>query len=264
LKTLDGGATWIPTPIDHVLNSVFFINSDTGFAVGGNDYGNYNGVILKTTDAGATWNELSSGTTHPLRSVFFIDANTGFAVGDFGTIIKTTDGGNTWNSEQSGTIMPFYSVWFTNMNKGYVVGTDGIYKTLNGGLNWTADSSGTWNSFTSVCFTDSTTAYVVGASGCILKTGNGGTSSIETKQKVAEKFLLYPNPANQEIRITTLKRNQEEINIIIFKMNGEEILNQHYRNSSQVEIDVSMFLKGIYLVKIQDKEAAEVKKLMIE
>jgi hypothetical protein len=52
------------------------------------------GKIFKTTDGGATWDTLISGTTHGLLSVHFpVNALTGYAVGRGGTILKTTDGG---------------------------------------------------------------------------------------------------------------------------------------------------------------------------
>jgi hypothetical protein len=51
------------------------------------------GIILKTIDGGATWEELPSGTTDILWSVYFPSADTGYAVGEKGTILKTTNGG---------------------------------------------------------------------------------------------------------------------------------------------------------------------------
>ncbi len=52
-----------------------------------------NGLILRTTDGGATWTTESSGTEIGLSSVCFVDQNTGWAVGSTGTILKYTSGG---------------------------------------------------------------------------------------------------------------------------------------------------------------------------
>ena len=264
LKTIDSGVTWTSTGINHVLNSVYFPDANTGYAVGGNDYMNPYGVIFKTTDGGDTWSELSSGTTHPLHSVFFTDVNTGYVAGDYGTIRKTINGGTTWTALQSGTSDYFNSVYFSTANKGYVVGNGGILKTINSGITWIADSSGTWNTLNSVFFTDTATGYVVGYSGTILKTGNGGETSVKRLPPQENSFTIYPNPANNRIRIITTKSVQEEILVTILTISGDPMMNDRFRYSNQIEMDVSMLAKGIYLVKIQTEEGMEVKKLVVE
>ncbi|MCX6247635.1 MAG: YCF48-related protein [Bacteroidetes bacterium] len=71
------------------LNSVYFANANTGYAVG------FYGTIMKTSNGGTDWTIQNSGTPSHLSSVYFTDANTGYAVGDMGTILKTTNGGNS-------------------------------------------------------------------------------------------------------------------------------------------------------------------------
>ena len=80
-----------PLPQGNLLESVFFTDSNTGYAVGNA------GTILKTADGGVTWSIYSSGPINQLNSVFFTDANTGFAAGTGSTgdlILKTSDAGN--------------------------------------------------------------------------------------------------------------------------------------------------------------------------
>src|SRR5262249_56873550 len=87
---------------------VSFTDVNKGTVVGC-DYSGYDddgactGVILRTTDGGATWEWQSSGTTEPLSAVSFTDANTGTVVGARGTILRTTDGGATWKARPSGS-----------------------------------------------------------------------------------------------------------------------------------------------------------------
>src|SRR5258707_2060828 len=57
------------------------------------------GIILRSSDGGATWTLQSSGTTDALAGDSFVDADTGTAVGHVGTIFRTTDGGATWGPE---------------------------------------------------------------------------------------------------------------------------------------------------------------------
>jgi len=68
------------------LASVYFIDANTGYAVG------KSGTILKTTDGGTNWTALSSGITSGLGAVYFTDANTGY-IGGEGKILKTINGG---------------------------------------------------------------------------------------------------------------------------------------------------------------------------
>jgi hypothetical protein len=87
-----------PLPQGNPLQSVFFVDNNTGYTVGSA------GTILKTTNGGANWASQSSGTTNTLFSVHFpLDAQTGYAVGEFGTILKTTDGG-VWVEEETAEI----------------------------------------------------------------------------------------------------------------------------------------------------------------
>jgi hypothetical protein len=174
-------------------------------------------------DGGITWDGLTSGTDYKLRSVYFTDVNTGYALSYYGTIIKTIDGGATWNALSNGTSNLLYSVFFTNSNTGYAVGEGGT----------------------------------------ILKTTNGGVTIIEETKPLELKFSLYPNPANSKIIITNTGKLAKEIIISILSINGQPIMHEKFQNQNLMELDVSTFTKGIYLVKIETRTGIEVKKLVI-
>lgn len=53
------------------------------------------GVIIATSNGGATWVKQRSGTSENLNAVTFTDATHGWAVGESGTILATTNGGAT-------------------------------------------------------------------------------------------------------------------------------------------------------------------------
>ena len=63
------------------LFSVFFTNSNTGYAVGV-DWSLGTNLILKTTNGGNSWMVKSFGESCVLYSVCFTDENTGYAVGE--------------------------------------------------------------------------------------------------------------------------------------------------------------------------------------
>src|ERR1035438_9811671 len=80
-------AQWTPlmSGTTNSLNSVYFINTNTGYVAGDS------GTILKTINGGISWSKLSSGTMKHLASVYFTSDNTGVVVGDSGTLLKTSD-----------------------------------------------------------------------------------------------------------------------------------------------------------------------------
>ena len=160
-----------PLPQGVNLNSVYFTDANNGYAVG------LDGVILKTIDAGTSWNEQNSGTINGLSDIYFTDADTGYAVGSGSSLLKTTDGGLNWNL-LPGAPISLSSVFFTSPSVGYAVGTNGssatISKTINGGITWTAQLTTPVTNFNSVYFCNDSTGYVVGNGGRIFKTTNGG------------------------------------------------------------------------------------------
>ncbi|MEJ2616351.1 MAG: YCF48-related protein [Ignavibacteriaceae bacterium] len=172
LKTTDGGVSWISEqPTEHILQTMFFINKDTGW-IAGNE-----GVILKTTNAGSTWvSQQMNGTDYgTLTSLCFIDENTGWASGsgldiDGGVILKTTDGGNNWSLQHSGYNRFIYSVFFNNSSSGWAAGDEGImFSTHNGGSDWELQGSGTFADLYSVNIESHRNGFSVGNDGTILK-----------------------------------------------------------------------------------------------
>ena len=81
----------------HLL-TVTFASDTTVFAAGGD------GVVLKSTDAGASWADVSISTDTDIQSIDFVDDNIGYAVdsnsvgNSSATIFKTTDGGASWQA----------------------------------------------------------------------------------------------------------------------------------------------------------------------
>ena len=257
LKTIDGGESWtvLSSGTTNHLTSVYFLNSTTGFAVGGG------GTILKTTDGGIIWTSISSGTSGELLSVFFPDSNTGY-VGGFG-ILKTIDGGSSWTSLSSASNYDVHSIYFTDANIGYAVCGGIIIKTINGGITWTF-SSPTCKWFSSVYFTDANTGYVVGDEGTILKTTNGGGTFNDEIEYPEQTFSIYPNPANNKVAITGNRYFLGETIITIFDINGKQVMNNELQNQNTIEIDVSTLEKGMYLLKIETMVGIECKKLFIQ
>jgi len=115
------------------LYGVCFPSAAIGFIVG------EGGLILRTLDAGLTWNEQASGTTYDLRSITCPSIYTAFAAGDHGTILKTNNGGATWAKMPTTVTTNFESINFNDLFHGVVVGGDpGQTFFTDDGITWTS------------------------------------------------------------------------------------------------------------------------------
>ena len=143
----------------------------TGYAVG------RKGRIIKTANAGTSWDTVSSGTSNDLNAVYFNDADNGVMLGSGGMIRKTSNAGASWTDSYTGLTSALNSCFFTDPDTGYAVGAGGsIIKSYDGGSNWNLLSSGFTNALLSVLFRNADTGIVTGTAGLILYTTNGGTN----------------------------------------------------------------------------------------
>ena len=165
------GWTWQnPFPQGHRLQDMFFPDGQTGYAVG------RFGSIIATTDGGAHWQALSSGTHAQLNGVAFSDAATGTVVGDGGTILRTTDRGRSWLPQPCPVTLNLQCVSFLDGDRGLCVGDRGILlRTTDGGATWSADTLDTWNQLHAVTLVADDRAYVAGLS-ALYRSDDGGAS----------------------------------------------------------------------------------------
>jgi len=90
----------------------------------------------------------------------------------------------------------------------------------------------------------------------------------ETKSIVpAEaRFILYPNPAVNDLQITSDLQLSGTIEIGIFDMLGNQLLSEKVEANEQMlnqTINLKSFATGTYLVKIKNKDTEAVNKLVI-
>ncbi len=147
----------------------------------------YDGLMVKTTDGGATWSEVMVGTTDRLRRMHFISKTAGWVVGSEGIIFKTIDGGKTWQSLDSGVDTSLYGVFFIDDNNGFVVGDDDhVLKTTDGGETWETTVLTTGEDFRGVGFIDTNKGWVVGKDNVLLHTNDGGETWVNQNISLIE------------------------------------------------------------------------------
>lgn len=177
LRTTNAGLNWsLQTNLyRNNLTSVCFTDFQNSFATG------LGGTLLKSTNAGISWDSIYINQFQSYYCVRFTNASTGYVTSS-GMILKTTNAGLNWSSQTVSINRPLYSIWFTNDNSGYAIGADDSYgavsyRTSNGGANWINVIVPSINSnMYSVHFTDPLSGYSVGEEGRIIKTTNGGSN----------------------------------------------------------------------------------------
>lgn len=181
----------------NTLSDVYFINPDTGFAVGSN-------TILKTVDGGLNWQTFSANNSI-FQGVCFSNVTTGFAVGqDYiagkSTIMKTTNCGVTWIPNNLTTSSILNDIFFISPMMGFIVGSNGYaLKTINGGINWQVMNTGVTDILLAVNFTDTLNGIIVGGgpnSSKILKTTDGGKNwdSVISPSSEFLQGVFFPSP----------------------------------------------------------------------
>ncbi len=147
LHTEDGGKSWTPQECKDfdaavkaagwdrpkpTLYGICFLDKDHGWLTG------MDGVIIRTTDGGKTWNTLPSGTDKPIYSIQ-IKGNRGWAVGNKGIYLMSEDGGATWHPKDKVIKTKYWlrQIAFNDEKNGLVVGATGTVATTNdGGNTW--------------------------------------------------------------------------------------------------------------------------------
>lgn len=123
------------------LRCVTFVDATTGFAAGAS------GVILKSTDAGASWRSVGPGGTYDFRGISFSDSTRGWVISLLGQVFKTTDAGETWTlvSDDAGgdsyVVERFYDIDMWSSSTGFAIGgaqdtQPMVAKTVNAGSFW--------------------------------------------------------------------------------------------------------------------------------
>ncbi len=284
LKTTDGGNT-LEEQISSVSGNLFsikFVNSNSGFICG--MYGN----IVKTINGGAEWFEQSVLPLHILNSITFLDENTGYVVGGnlswpgytpSSYIGKTTNGGLNWITQLDTTGHFLSQINFVNQYTGYVCGSpdfsdlsgcwhNKFYKTTNSGNEWIELSTPILESFTSIYFNDANTGFAVGCGGKILKTTNGGITSIYSfSNEVPSQYILeqnYPNPFNPSTNINFSIPVSSFVTLKVFNIMGKEIeilVNENLNPGVyNFDFDAKDLASGIYFYKLtagSSREAVE-------
>ncbi|MCU7493480.1 MAG: YCF48-related protein [Bacteroidota bacterium] len=180
----DMGVSWHYTPSQPFratedIKSIFFKDEFNGW-VGGDK-----GVIYKTTDGGASWQEKTDTLAYKasVNAIYFPSSDTGYICGGIGTakIAKTVDGGESWKEVTIPSIPDeeFKAMIWENSLKGIIVGSRrGFLSTTDGGNSWSIkpvnNTPLTMFRMNAITKSEPGKFFMCGTSGRILKSTDGG------------------------------------------------------------------------------------------
>ncbi len=186
-RTADAGESWLlcATPVNGPLYSVCFLTDRVGWVAGGRispHLRTASGILLTTTDGGATWQDLSTPRLPLLRYVQFFDLQQGIAVGDstseFPTgVLRTNDGGKTWEPVRGPAAEGWRCGSFLDPNAGVVARSPGSFQSVGGGrlLPALIAPSGL-RGMQDIVIRPDLTGWLVGDGGLVMTTDSAGVS----------------------------------------------------------------------------------------
>ena len=95
----------------------------------------------------------------------------------------------------------------------------------------------------------------------------GDTNQFKPAQNNISEINLYPNPVSDKLTIHWLKADSSPTRLSVSDLNGKLIYSNEFEgvNASEViELDVTSWISGIYIIRIEDNTSITIKKLFKE
>lgn len=194
IKTADGGLHWstLSSGVDFYLKRIQFVNSQTGFVIGGDSTGGY---LLKTENAGLSWKVTDLHLPEPgwPTGIYFFDADKGFVTGK-NFFKKTINGGTTWTDVLNNAPENFTDISFKTSSVGFATaGAGKYYITVDTGNTWQVRQSEVNETLVEICHAASQSFALSGTHLVSLQSGK-----VETDFKLPGgiRRLLFLNDVN--------------------------------------------------------------------
>jgi len=141
---------------------------------------NWQGDLLRTEDAGDSWETIPAGIVGGFDQITFIDERIGWATTIDGRVVRTTDAGRTWVSISAlgdTTWGPgLGQIGFVDEKHGWIVHPLFFWRTEDGGTTWEQSPSpyGPKGSVAYCLFINPKVGWLSGSGGSIYSTQDGG------------------------------------------------------------------------------------------
>ncbi|MBE2190143.1 MAG: hypothetical protein IAE98_11810, partial [Candidatus Kapabacteria bacterium] len=143
-RSIDGGNRWYFVDVypDYIIHKILFTNSNTGWIIAENKQDQEWNILLKTENAGSTWEKIDLQSILPdsdeyadVLDIYFLDSLNGW-IASWYAIYRTYDGGLTWQILND-KLRWFEILHFNDDKNGWCIRDRKLYNTSDGGINWT-------------------------------------------------------------------------------------------------------------------------------
>jgi photosystem II stability/assembly factor-like uncharacterized protein len=280
-RTTDAGQTWQTIDLTAYAGGLvdcYFWSVDSGMVVGcTGGYNNSYGLVLGTSDGGATWTERYRTTqvADLCWKITFPTPRTGYiSIEDFNggalRCLKTTDHGQTWREVliASNTVFNSEGIGFINDSVGWVGGnylSPEVYSTTDGGRSWILNSLyanlnrfrffGDTLGYASGDFVYRITPQAVGLPG-LLPAASGVVGE------------CYPNPVvNGRASLPITLRARGTVTLRLTDVLGREIVRRTTTvaaGAQAVPLPVEGLCTGLYFCRVQTPSGEQVRRVMVQ
>lgn len=216
--------------------------------------------LIKTTDAGDSWNLVSNpDLVESMRDVFVEDANTLYVAGGAGIVQKTTDGGSTWTTITGNySITPGQMFAISSADKNTIYASEqlsfpgntyktNVYKSTNGGTGWTKLPNTVNALLSTLDFGDNSTGFMAGQASALYKTADGGATWSSSANGIAASSSLSLNSVEAVSGTTAFvgggndTYNETNFGVLYKTTDGGDNWNQAYYNTSDYIVSVRFY-----------------------
>jgi photosystem II stability/assembly factor-like uncharacterized protein len=221
-----------PTPTASVFTDISIVDKNTAWAAA------TLGTVLKTTDAGVTWQMLKSGEDLWYTSIDAIDKDRVYLTSWNNELVSTWDGGKTWKKEMLGNLKNLRMVQFVDAINGFVVGGKELapdemdpiiqlWTTKDGGKTWKEINSSLKFDPQNIQFMSPKIGFAVvksfdeGIADNIFRTADGGKTweKVKSISDAVVSGLSFPDSKNGFIvgEVPAVPGEKAKWKIVVFK-----------------------------------------------
>jgi hypothetical protein len=259
------GSAWVPkgASISGQVSCVRNLNG-TLFA------GTTGTCVMKSTDAGVTFTNSSSGITTPATFDKYINclgatSTAIFAGTQGGRIWKSINSGSNWTLAKTiatGSSIDISDIYVMSNNNILVACDSGFIYSSDNGATWAKDNSGlstTDMNLNHITVSSGTTPYIIASnkSGAIFRRQLSQIfSGINEIAAVSVESKVYPNPSTDHVTIASAELAHEiNCEVIVTDVLGRTVSTIEMKNG-EAQLNVTKFSKGIYSYTILNNKTA--------
>ena len=267
-RSTDGGNSWsFVQDMGKQCYSIVVVSNNEAYLAAGSTH-------FKSTNNGQNWTEVSQTSPGQIINIMSDDSGNNLIASSFTDIMESSDGGNTWTSIPTPGLPDLTVNSITTFRK---LHDETIYISLNNdeGVYYSEDNAQSWTDITS----NINSTQINGAGLFVSPTGylfaspsNSGvyrsvdpvtnsTVSLEDISEISGAFSVYPNPANDQIFISSDVEADGKVEVL--NSIGQVVYSENMK-SMNFNIDVSGFTNGMYILKIKTTNGTNTSKFVIE